>query len=445
MPTKPLSTFTFATDANFSSGPATGNPVKVTPTGAAQGYVPGDGIESETVNYLFNICGQWVTDWLAQGSNAADQDAHLVETDANGRISTALLTVGGHASLAPSCTMVAPAGGGNVLDVTGDGSNIAALFTSPGAQAALRARNSSTGPALVAQAIGTNNDGIQCLAAGSGKGIYAQAAANSSSFAVHGEGGNAAGSIGVYGEATHDDATAIRGKLPATASSSAYAVQGTGEGAGHGVLASVVGGGTGYALWVFGDTSSPDRAAMHVEPQDAVPVSASDGDVYLNDGGNVTTMHIRGDSVWRTVMANQKGFAYGHDYTSGDTTNNDAVTYTTAATAVVAGSGVSAPRETGVVWILISLTLRQAGASTEDCDIRLYDATAASSIMAETISIENASPGSVVEKTYTKIIPYTLPSVGANRNIELQFKKAGGVGTGITASERFCGIIGLFG
>ena len=84
MPTKPTSTYTHATDATFGAGPAAGNQTKAALVDPAQGFVPGSAVAAETVNELFNISGQWITDWVSQGSTTADLDAHIVETDANG-------------------------------------------------------------------------------------------------------------------------------------------------------------------------------------------------------------------------------------------------------------------------------------------------------------------------------------------------------------------------
>lgn len=88
MATKPAGdvTFTWATDANFSSGPAAGNPTKVNPAGwtvVAQGAIPGNGIVAEFTNKVRNVLGQW-TGWLDAGSNIGDNAAHILEVDGNG-------------------------------------------------------------------------------------------------------------------------------------------------------------------------------------------------------------------------------------------------------------------------------------------------------------------------------------------------------------------------
>jgi hypothetical protein len=98
MATKPTgATFTFSTDANFSSGPASGHPTKVQPAGwptNLQGFVPGLAYMAEFRNFLFNRLGQW-TQWLEAGSSQADADAHIVETDATGKMAVANADVDG--------------------------------------------------------------------------------------------------------------------------------------------------------------------------------------------------------------------------------------------------------------------------------------------------------------------------------------------------------------
>jgi len=98
MPTKPVISFTFAIDPNFSSGPASGNPVKIASPHASQGFIPGEEIGMEPFNYLFHHTGNWISDWIEQGTSSADQDTHIVETSSSGEIKAALLDVGGTSS-----------------------------------------------------------------------------------------------------------------------------------------------------------------------------------------------------------------------------------------------------------------------------------------------------------------------------------------------------------
>ena len=94
MASKPGATFTYATNLNYSTGPASGSLTKISDPAPANGVIPGDPVIAEYFNYQINACGQWITDWLAFGSPAGAEDAHLVETDTFGATKTAFLQVG---------------------------------------------------------------------------------------------------------------------------------------------------------------------------------------------------------------------------------------------------------------------------------------------------------------------------------------------------------------
>ncbi len=163
MATKPVATFTHATDATFGSGPATGFPTKLPVPSPAQGFVPGAGIAAEQVNTQFNVVGQWLTNWLALGSAAASVDAHLVETDSGGFARVAGFVAGGTAaggfaftasenSGSPTSTaVITNSSSGNAVDARcTDG--IAVLATSIAGGVAVRAIGNGAGPAVLATA-----------------------------------------------------------------------------------------------------------------------------------------------------------------------------------------------------------------------------------------------------------------------------------------------------
>lgn len=83
MATKPSTSQDWATDTNYSSGPASGNPTKVVVPSVGQALVPGDNLIPEYINHQLNHLMDW-TDWLLDGSSAGAADAHVLETDANG-------------------------------------------------------------------------------------------------------------------------------------------------------------------------------------------------------------------------------------------------------------------------------------------------------------------------------------------------------------------------
>lgn len=94
---KPTTPFVFATDASFTSGPANTQVTKIAPITPGQGFIPGLGVRSETVNYMFNIGGD-VAGWIVDGRAIADLTAHIMETNASGTNLTAAMEVGGTAS-----------------------------------------------------------------------------------------------------------------------------------------------------------------------------------------------------------------------------------------------------------------------------------------------------------------------------------------------------------
>ena len=160
MPTKPSTTFTFATDANFSSGPANGFPTKIVPGSPTQGFIPGTGINAEWVNYLFHHTGEWITDWLDLGTSSPDVDAHIVETSSGGRVSGASGNFGSTASVEPA--LYVENNTGAIIDVASfvqNGAGTAVFINSN--QISLRARTSDDGFAcLDIASAGLNSPGM---------------------------------------------------------------------------------------------------------------------------------------------------------------------------------------------------------------------------------------------------------------------------------------------
>lgn len=79
-------------------------------------------------------------------------------------------------------------------------------------------------------------------------------------------------------------------------------VVGTGTGTGYGVVATS---NTATALWVGSDTTSPARAALHVEAQDAQPTGANFiGDMYVTSAGVLKICTVAGTpGTWVSVGA----------------------------------------------------------------------------------------------------------------------------------------------
>lgn len=137
MATKPTATYVFAPQTLFTSGPYVGSEVKVDPAGAPEGQVPGTIIDPEFPNFMFNSSGLWGK-WQEAGSSAAGEDAHIMETDADGTNSVAALDVGGTGSSTRSL----------VVNPNSGQPDISAIFQNNSAGTAIEA--SATGTAIAA-------------------------------------------------------------------------------------------------------------------------------------------------------------------------------------------------------------------------------------------------------------------------------------------------------
>lgn len=254
MPTKPVTTYTFATDGLFGSGPASGFATKIIPGSLAQGFIPGNGINAEWVNYLFGLTGTWITDWISLGSSSAGLDAHLIETNASGSTSVAALTLGGTASTDPPLSVLDNSGYAaaafTLTTTSAAGFGILAAATSTGAT--IRALNSGSGFAFQGLNVGGGGGGGSFSGNGSGPGVSA-------------DGG-----------------------------SSGSGVEATGSGVGHGVDARALGTGSGLfaerqitggpcARFESTGGGSPTRGILYLEPQ-IEPSAAIDGDLWKITG-----------------------------------------------------------------------------------------------------------------------------------------------------------------
>lgn len=87
MPTKPTTLDLFATQTNYTTGPAglIGTLTKIAPPGAeiTEGSKANQAAFAQWENYLKNQWTVWL-DWVRLGVNTPDEDAHIIETDANG-------------------------------------------------------------------------------------------------------------------------------------------------------------------------------------------------------------------------------------------------------------------------------------------------------------------------------------------------------------------------
>jgi hypothetical protein len=173
MPTKPLNTFTHATDATFTSGPANTQDTKVEDaTATSQGFIPGQGVDAEAVNYILNLVGDWNTNWISQGTSAADLDAHIIETDANGTASIAVLQVGNTAATSPPILAVENSGAtATTITASNSSGGVALAALATGGGVGVSGDVFDTCDAMVGQTRGSGNAVTGRLLPGFGTGI----------------------------------------------------------------------------------------------------------------------------------------------------------------------------------------------------------------------------------------------------------------------------------
>ena len=448
MPIKPVLTYTFATNANFSLGPFSGTPTKVIPADLANGFVAGDGVPATWFNYVIGATGDWITNWIDLGTSAADLDAHIIETDATGQASLGSLDCGGTTSTDRPLNVMENSGAAlssaTFVHSTGMAINADSASSSSGT---IFAENSGTGPCMRGLADGTDNDAFEGLGAGAGRGGFFTGGASGegvvavgggASVGVQGTGGGTGG-VGVLGIAAHDNFGGLEGQTTATSSVTANAVRGLvlgGSGAG---VKGDTSAGDGYAVLALADLSSPVSAAFRMAPQDDDPSVGAEGDLMYNS----TTDEFRGyqDGRWQALVAEENG--YTRAVTSlQSSTNNSAAAYTQLVSATL--SSPYDPKHTGTVMIQAVAEFGADGANIHTTiDIRIRDTTSGATVWLQTIDHPAAVAGPIFDRPWSIMVPYTLPATGS-RNFHLEFKKTGGAGTGIGARDASLYIHGVY-
>ena len=247
---KPLSTTTFSTDTNFSSGTETGTPTKVDPGAGyrAQGFVPGNRFIGPYLNYVLNLLCQWIVyldgitsdaQFLGSTFNWTGPHTFIRSTagdalQATGNTSGAGLNGTGGTSAGPGVRGIGGGlnGTGVIGSSTGGGSGHGAYGVSSGgtgngvrgecdnSNGAVRGLNTSSGPGVhgssssgpglsgtsttgpgatcvggtsqpgvIGQGGGGNSGGVEGLASGTGVGAYGESPTGAAVFGVATTGG----------------------------------------------------------------------------------------------------------------------------------------------------------------------------------------------------------------------------------------------------------------
>lgn len=466
MPTKPVTSYSFATNTLYSVGPFTGDPTKVVPGDLANGLVPGDGIPAGWLNYLFAIAGDW-SGWLLAGTYDPDQDAHLVETDSDGFASFAQVTIGGTSASLQALIVTQNTGAQSAAGLfsnTGTGFAIAA--TAVGSSAAVRGLNTGTGAGVEGVALGTNNVGVKgtgqgtasggeftggatgpgVTCTGGASGDYGALCTGTGAFAgVSGIGGSTAAEA-VLGTASWNEQFGVRGVSHASGLTTGGGVIGVGQGDAPGVRSTAT---SGYGIIAQSDSTSPTRSAFRIAPQDDDPGTAAMGD--MTHRSDVDIGRVYTDSRWQSPWTTESGHAHGLSApTSGNVSNGDSTTYVTITSVSVASP--YEPRFAGGE-LLISAACRFGDADTLNhhylIDVQIFDVTAAAVVYADTIPTgpANTDPtanGLALSQFYIEV-PYTVPAAGA-RSFQLRFKPNDpGIPAAALANFGCLNAIGVFG
>lgn len=459
MPVKPATTFQFALNSNYDTGPYIGFSTKQIPGDINNGFTPDTGIVSEWVNYLFATTGDWITDWISQGSNAADLDAHIVETNASGVASIGVLAVGGTASVTIPLSVTENSGYGAASASFDHGTGSAIVATSGGSVGTILGTNSGTGAGVTGVGAGTNNPGVSGQGIGTGAGVSGVGGATGPGVSgtggatggiggeftgtgveagVIGTGGSVAGP-GVRGVAGNDSQRGIEGYSHPSSITGGAGVAGVvigGSGVG-GTFSSAAG--TGYGLVAISQPNSPNKSSLRLEPQDDDPSAGADGDVMYNSTTDELRIHRNG--TWMAPFAEENGYTRGFSLL-GTGSNNASTVWTTIATVTL--SAPYEPRHTGQVWIHASAEFgNAAGTIHSDFQVRIYNVTNTTPVYSQTLDYTNGVAGPIYDRPWSLMVPYNIPITGSI-TFELQFRRTGSGGTGIAARDASVFVHGVY-
>lgn len=506
MPTKPSLTYTYATNVNYTAGPFVGSPTKVVPVDIPNGFIPGQGVPSAHHNYLWNISGQWISDWLDLGTSAADLDAHIVETDADGKSNLAALELGNTASSNPALVVREnTAAASSASFFTNSAGGYCILANSTGAASTIRGVHTGTGPALEGLALGTDNVGVSGTGSDAGAGVFAQGGTTGAGLEAQGgvTGGSGAvvtggtDGIGLEAIATGTEPAVLAtnsgangaglqvlcpnvanpsagievlhggvGRGINSQSSLGAAVRGLCTGFGSAIQADQTGSGAGVrsttaaGIGVDAETAGSANPALRARQvgsgQPAAlfeSVSTSSGDVRLEPkvvSGMTTEGDLAYDSATDTFAAGN-GTSQNHLWmtpagmafgSSGNHIDATSTSSVTWTTAATALVEVEAVR-TGNIYIQASGRFGWSGAIDNTFRVRLYDVTSSVAIETQTVSASWAAGGGDIDIPWAVQSRYFLPAAGP-RTIRLEFQKASGSGSDLEARD--CGLhwIGVF-
>lgn len=453
MPTKPATTFTLATNTNYSVGPFAGSACKVAPADVPNGLTPGQGVQSEALNYCLHWTGEWITDWLSLGSSAAGIDAHIVETDSTGEAKLSSARLGATAAAQRALYVDANSGAlSTAVELVNTFGGYCLLATVTGASAAVRAVGSGSGAAVQAVSLGSGS-AVTGSASGAASTISVShsgaaqallATATGTAPAIGALGSNTSAVEAIYGEARHGNAYGGHFKSDSAGSTTGVGARCEGRSSATGLIAVAA---DGYGAIVQSDTTAPSRSPLRVVPQNADPITASEGDQTYSSTLDQPRMYA--DGRWQAPWVTTKGHAHGvANVIAGPVNNTDAATYTDIVTCTVAAP--NDPKTAGVVLVYAAADFGDEVGATfhETIDVRIYDITAAAVVWSATIANidRGVSTANLCPRGWSVIVPYSAPTAGP-REFRLQFKRTTDVDPtdGVVARNGCLDVLGVFG
>lgn len=417
----------------YTAGARSGDPTTLAIPDSINGYTPGVIIEPESFNYYIGLhILNWVTNWLALGSNAAGLTAHVMETDASGLNSTAAMQIGGtsHPSALAAFTVTNNSGSGASRAILASATTNVAIEASNASltNGAIVADNSSTGPAFKATPSGggvgieiecliTNSIAARFTGFGTGAGLVSRGGVNG--IGMQGIGGDSTAFPGAQGIADHPDANGTEGVTKLAANAGAAGIKGLGRGNGNGVLGEAD---DGYG--VIAEVTGTERAPLRVVPIAAEPASTFAGDIWPDSTTNNLMTEINSQPVG--FWATQHGFtrAFG---------KSTAVSSTTSATfqdkiTVTLGAPYEPRIAGGFIEVTASFEFSSSITGSDPFEWRVLDSTDGT---AEAIAAQqehaDVSSSTGDTKYVTMTDTYALPDIGA-RSFKLQWRAVGGSG-----------------
>ena len=421
----------FASDATYTNGPVPlqGTATKLDRSAGehAEGYLGDETPPAQEFNAFFFSLSTWGR-WVGQASAAADEDAHLIETDADGESKLARLVVGPHSLDSDGLFVTAGGSSGIGVNAIGKGIRPGIVGNCTGSAVGIDGFSINGAAGVSGRGVGGDSPGVTGDGDGTAAGVQGTNDSGGSGAGVLGTSGNAAAGVegvsnnaaaspGVRGIASHVDGHGVRGQTNASATASSSAVIGFASADAVGVTGQNTA--DGYGVVAVGKTAAPKRSAFRVAPQAVDPTTHAAGDIiYSSAVGEFRGREIGG---WQSFHQSPLGhvFAVGDGPTpSGSTAGGPASTVTAQFT----------PKQIGDVLITATIVLDSNvdnGATTLD----IYDVTAAGVV--ETTPIRHAdldAAGGDQSETHVLRAKYTLPSL-ATRTIAIRVTATTGTTT----------------